>query len=120
MCSLVLWPRSGVSITAGAMQLTRTPEPATSFPIDLVTPITAAFHGGDDIGISGTHDISFHDRRGLIVDPVAVAALLADLMLFRPALVAAGAGGSASQPGGVSTIANIAGPAVRVHVVSPH
>ena len=30
-------------ITAGAMQLTRMPLPATSLPIDLVTPITAAF-----------------------------------------------------------------------------
>jgi hypothetical protein len=78
------------------------------------------FRGGEDMGITGAHDFSFHDRRGLIVDPVAVASLLADLMLFRPALVAAGAGGSASQPGGVSTIANLAGPAVRVHVVSPH
>src|SRR5262249_25076515 len=78
------------------------------------------FRGGEDMGITGAHDISFHDRRGLIIDPVAVAALLADLMQFRPALVAAGAGGSASQPGGISTIANLAGPAVRVHVVSPH
>ncbi|WP_105970021.1 phospholipase D-like domain-containing protein [Streptomyces geranii] len=78
------------------------------------------FRGGDDMGITGTHDVSFHDRRGLIIDPVAVAALLADLMLFRPALVAAGAGGSASLPGGISTIANLIGPAVRVHVVSPH
>ncbi len=78
------------------------------------------FRGGDDMGLTGAHDVSFHDRRGLIIDPVAVAALLADLMLFRPALVAAGAGGSASQPGGIATIANLAGPAVRVHVVSPH
>ena len=78
------------------------------------------FRAGEALGITGAHDISFHDRRGLIIDPVAVASLLADLMLFRPALVAAGAGGSASQPGGVSTIANLAGPEVRVHVVSPH
>jgi hypothetical protein len=81
------------------------------------------FRGGEDLGITGAHDISFHDRRGLIIDPVAVATLLADLMMFRPALVAVGAAGPlASQPGGVSTIANLAGPptAVRVHVVSPH
>ncbi len=78
------------------------------------------FRGGEALGITGAHDISFHDRRGLIIVPVAVASLLADLMLFRPALVAAGAGGSASQPGGVSTIANLPGPEVRIHVVSPH
>ena len=82
--------------------------------------LTSWFRGGDGLGMSGGHEISFHDRRGLIVDPVAVASLLADLMLFRPALVATGAGGSGSDPGGISTIANITGPAVRVHVVSPH
>ena len=82
--------------------------------------LTSWFRGGEDLGIAGTHDMSFHDRRGLIIDPVAVASLLADLMLFRPALVAAGAGGSASLPGGINTIATIAGPAVRVHVVTPH
>jgi hypothetical protein len=32
----------GVSITAGAMQLTSTPVPATSFPIDFAIAITAA------------------------------------------------------------------------------
>lgn len=85
------------------------------------TQLMSWFRGGEDLGIAGAHDISFHDRRGLIIDPVAVAALFADLMQFRPALVAAGASGAlASQPGGISTIANLAGPAVRVHVVSPH
>src|SRR6266550_2097186 len=42
MCSSLSWPRIGVSMTAGAMQLTSTPEPATSLPIDFVIPITAA------------------------------------------------------------------------------
>jgi hypothetical protein len=84
------------------------------------TQLMSWFRGGDDLGLSGAHEISFHDRRGLIVDPVAVASLLADLMLFRPALVAAGAGGSPTEAGGISTIANLSGPAVRVHVVSPH
>jgi hypothetical protein len=36
-------PSIGVSITAGAMQLTRMPVPATSLPIDFVIAITAAF-----------------------------------------------------------------------------
>ena len=57
------------------------------------TQLMSWFRGGDDMGVTGAHDISFHDRRGLIIDPVAVASMLADLMLFRPALVAAGAGG---------------------------
>ena len=35
--------RSGVSITAGAMQFTSTPVPAMSLPIAFVSAITAAF-----------------------------------------------------------------------------
>src|SRR5947199_10778223 len=42
MCSSLSCPRMGVSTTAGAMQFTSTPEPATSFAIDFVIPITAA------------------------------------------------------------------------------
>src|SRR6478752_7300092 len=39
--------RIGVSITAGAMQLTRTPLSAASLPIAFVIAITAAFLAGD-------------------------------------------------------------------------
>ncbi len=42
-CSSESSPSIGVMITAGAMQLTRIPLPATSLPIDFVIPITAAF-----------------------------------------------------------------------------
>ena len=42
-CSSDRPSRIGVSITAGAMQLTSTPLRATSLPIDFVIAITAAF-----------------------------------------------------------------------------
>ena len=44
MCSCDIWPSIGVLITAGAMQLTRIPVPATSLPIAFVD----ADHGGLD------------------------------------------------------------------------
>ncbi len=58
--------------------------------------------------------LTFHDKRGLIIDPVAVAWIFQDLMIGFPAL-----GISASGPGGVSTIAALAGvPVRRVHIVN--
>jgi hypothetical protein len=41
-CSWVMPPSIGVSITAGAMQLTSTPHRETSLPIAFVIAITAA------------------------------------------------------------------------------
>ena len=43
MCSCEMPSRIGVSITAGAMQLTSTFVPARSLPIAFVIAITAAF-----------------------------------------------------------------------------
>jgi hypothetical protein len=83
-------------------------------------PLMSWFRAGDAMPDGG--DVSFHDRRGLIIDPIAVAGLFADLLSFRPALspvpyVAA----TASGAGGVGAIAALAGTVpVRVHVVSPH
>lgn len=67
--------------------------------------------------------LTFHDERGLIVDPVAVAALFRDLMAegFR-ALRHPGSGdagdldASSSNPGAIGPIANIE-PGTRVHIV---
>jgi hypothetical protein len=66
--------------------------------------------------------VTFHDRRGLIIDPVAVAGLFADLLGRFPGLGGKNFNAAAmTGTGGVSTIAGLTdGVAVRVHVVSPH
>ncbi len=38
-------------------------------------PATAWFRGGEALGISGSHEVSFHDRRGLVIDPAEAAAV---------------------------------------------
>lgn len=63
--------------------------------------------------------MSFHDSRGLIIDPVAVAAMLSDLLLAFPALDIAANPALATQAGGVTTIAGKATGQI-VHVVSLH
>jgi hypothetical protein len=63
--------------------------------------------------------ISFHDGRGLIIDPVAVAAMFADLLAAFPALQVPGAGGTVSGPGGLSGIVGLAC-GTLVHVIEPH
>lgn len=63
--------------------------------------------------------VSFHDGRGLVIDPVAVAAILDDLIATFPALVVPAANGSVSDPGGIRSIAGLRS-GVRVHVVDPH
>src|SRR5690606_29830120 len=62
--------------------------------------------------------LTFHDERGLIIDPVAVACIMNDLLAAFPALLRSGSG-SASGSGGVAEIAGSAGPddSVRLHLV---
>ena len=62
--------------------------------------------------------MSFHDNRGLIIDPIAIAALFADLLTAFPALDASG-GASTGGAGGVATIAALA-VGVRVQVTDLH
>lgn len=83
-------------------------------------PLMAWFRAGETLPDSGA--VSFHDRRGLIVDPVAVAALFADLLGWRNALTPGTfASATLTGAGGVGAIAGLAGSvAVRVHAVSPH
>ena len=83
-------------------------------------PLMSWFRGGESLGLTGATAVSFHDQRGLAIDPLAVASLFADLLTFRPALAGAGSTSATSSAGGVATIAALAGSAVRVHVVSPH
>lgn len=62
--------------------------------------------------------MSFHDNRGLIIDPIAVAAIFADLIAAFPALDASN-GGNTGGPGGVATIAAL-DTGVRVQVTDVH
>jgi hypothetical protein len=43
MCCCVIWSKIAVRTAAGVTQLARTPDFASSLPIDLVRPMTAAF-----------------------------------------------------------------------------
>ncbi|MCB5185578.1 hypothetical protein LG201_10225 [Methylobacillus gramineus] len=63
--------------------------------------------------------ITFHDARGLIVDPIAVAAILDDLLTRFPALLAPA---DSSMDTGVGSIRSIAGLAsgIVAHVVTLH
>ncbi|GAA1996082.1 hypothetical protein [Microbacterium pumilum] len=83
-------------------------------------PLMSWFRAGEPLPDAG--DVSFHDRRGLIIDPIAVAALFADLLSWRNALSpVAYSAGTVSGAGGVGSIAALAGSvATRVHVVTPH
>jgi hypothetical protein len=83
-------------------------------------PLMSWFRGGESLGVSGAASVSFHDRRGLIIDPLAVASLFADLLSWRPALAGAGSTLATSSAGGVATIAALTGAALRVHVINPH
>ena len=79
---------------------------------------------GDDIGVSGA--FSLHDRRGLIVDPIAAAAMFEDLVSAFPALLVLSTtaftpGAAVGDPGGLTTIAATATDAATLlHVVTPH
>ena len=78
------------------------------------------FFAGDALDFTGVVTISFHDDRGLIVDPIAVASLFRELLAFRPALfVANGPAQTVGDPGGLNGIAGLASGTI-VHVVDPH
>jgi hypothetical protein len=64
-------------------------------------------------------NISFHDRRGLIVDPIYVSALFADLQQFLPGLTGKNSTASATGNGGVQSIAGLVS-GTLVQVVDLH
>ncbi len=64
--------------------------------------------------------ISFHDNRGLIVDPLYVASMLSDLLTQFLGLLVANAGGPANGAGGVTSISTMLASATVLHFVSPH
>ena len=63
--------------------------------------------------------VSFHDSRGLIVDPVYVASVFADLQAWLTGLTGRTSTSPANGAGGVQSIAGLAS-ATLIHVTSPH
>lgn len=63
--------------------------------------------------------LTFHDARGLIVDPVAVAAMLSDLLTSFPALDFSAGVTSPGALGGVAIVAGLAN-GIVAHVVTLH
>lgn len=63
--------------------------------------------------------LSFHDNRGLIVDPVAVAAMFDDLLTALPALDFSNGATPPTGSGGVRSVAGLAS-GVLAHVVTLH
>lgn len=72
-----------------------------------------------DPGPAGSYAVSFHDARGLIIDPVAAAHMLRDLLTWRPGLLSVMGGLGTASPGGVDAIAGL-GTGVVVHAIDPH
>jgi hypothetical protein len=79
------------------------------------------FQAGESLGFAGSLAVSFHDARGLPIDPLAVAALFLDLICWRPALLIGDAGMPAvGAAGGLNGIVALATQPKRAHVIDPH
>jgi hypothetical protein len=80
---------------------------------------TSRWYEPDEVmaGISGP--VSFHDGRGLILDPIYVAGMFADLVNALPGLLPQSVSGPANGPGGVAQIAGLVA-GTLIHVVDPH
>ncbi|MDO9712257.1 phospholipase D-like domain-containing protein [Paracraurococcus lichenis] len=79
------------------------------------------FEPGDQLSleVAGGETVSFHDRRGLIVDPIFAAAVLADLQAWLPGLTGKSSTAPIGGPGGAQPIAGLA-QGTLVHVVDLH
>lgn len=76
---------------------------------------------GEPLPLAGNVTVSFHDARGLPIDPLAVASLFLDLINAQPGLRL----GHATMPaagaaGGLNGIVALATAGVRCHVIDPH
>lgn len=80
---------------------------------------TAQWFEPDETITGITGNVSFHDGRGQIVDPIHVAALLADLQTWLAGLTGKTATAPAAGAGGVAAIAGLAS-GTLVHVVDLH
>jgi hypothetical protein len=66
-----------------------------------------------------TGSISFHDRRGFIIDPIYLAGLFADLLGALPGFVPAAVTATVNGPGGLQGISALA-TGVLLHFIDPH
>ncbi|HET9956121.1 MAG TPA: hypothetical protein VFQ61_16555 [Polyangiaceae bacterium] len=80
--------------------------------------LTDQFFDADEV-LPVTGSISFHDGRGLILDPIYVACLFEDLLAWLPALKPASVSASVNDTGGIHAAAQSASGNV-VHCVSLH
>ncbi|MCK9516117.1 MAG: hypothetical protein WCY26_06190 [Thiohalobacteraceae bacterium] len=88
--------------------------PATPQPINW-------FRAGEALGFAGAHAVSFHDARGLPIDPLAMAALFLDLLTWRPALrIGDPAMPAVGAAGGLNGILALVTSSIRCHVIDPH
>lgn len=95
------------------------PVPRCLVAWDAVGFTTARWYEPDEAisGVSGR--ISFHDARGLIVDPIYVSALFADLQAWLPGLTGKASTAPMNGDGGVRKIAELA-TSTLVHCVDLH
>ncbi len=102
-------------------------------PLTLPLPLTMLIRGAegfraarwyraDEVIENVTGQVSFHDARGHILDPLYVASLFSDLQspAALPGLVPNAVTANANGPGGVTTIAALAPATTRVHLMDPH
>lgn len=68
----------------------------------------------------GARQVSFHDARGLIIDPIAVAHLLRGLLTWLPGLLSTIDAETVASPGGLDAVADLADTGSVIHVIDPH
>jgi hypothetical protein len=82
-------------------------------------PAVQSVRAGDGFAplpVGNRLDVTFHDQRGLPIDPVAVAAMFADLISWLPGLGV----GQVGNAGGLTKVIALTATPVRYHLVSPH
>lgn len=104
----------------GAYRLRVTAVPTVGLPTTLEMPVGAitSTPGGLFLPL-GMRAISFHDGRGLIVDPIYVAALFADLQMFLPGLTMNNPAAPINGAGEVQPILGLIS-GTLVHCLDPH
>lgn len=75
------------------------------------------FEAAADLPVTGP--ISFHDRRGLIVDPIYVASVFDDLLGWLPALRPASVAGNVTDTNGIRPISQLENDTL-LHFINPH
>ncbi|ANP51086.1 hypothetical protein J2Z21_009669 [Streptomyces griseochromogenes] len=104
--------------TGGAPDQSLRPVPATILVRNLTTPLTQAFSLAAAELLMPAGEVSFHDEHGIIIDPFAFAAQVAEVLTRTPAL-------GAQPPGGATTgtpqaIAASVSAGTFVHLVDLH